>query len=243
MNTYATLVADDGVRDATRRAPRTAAPMPPPHVWVPWHCRNWPVTPAEEQQFAADLAHYALCDTTAPAEHSRRDVTAVLNALRGGLTVDELLSRAPGLHAAQLQAAYRDLERRRSESERAWWSIVGDATPDSLVPHGPSAATLLPVLVDRLISAVPKGGDVYRATVDRLAAHVESTDRDVHGLESALATWPERGVELGARLFNPNGDAVTNRVDHLARRVGTLTPSRVAALLGESPTLVHPIAG
>jgi hypothetical protein len=51
-----------------------------------------------------------------------------------------------------------------------------------------------------------------------------------------MGIWPERAVDLGARLYNPYGDAITNRVDHLARRVGTLTPNRVAALLGETPS-------
>jgi hypothetical protein len=207
-------------------------------MWLPWRCRNWPATPAEEHRFVVELALLAdpdaTPDETAPSKRS--DITAVLNALRGGLTAHQLVEKVPGLPPHRLLAAYRDLEQRRAASTDAWCSLVAEGSPQGLRDHGGAAAVLVPVLVERLWATAGIGPEPYRSTVVRLASYVEATHRNVAEIESAMSLWPERAVELGGRLYNPYGDAVTNRVDHLARRVGTLTPNRVAALLGEAPT-------
>lgn len=243
MNTIATAVVDDRLeeprRPQSRREQRRlpAAPTNGTPLWLPWRCRNYPATPAEEHRFVVDLATRA---DAGPADasraHKRSDVTAVLNALRGGLSAGELLAHLPGLPPAALLAAYRDLEHRRAAADRAWQALVDDGTEVGLRDHGATASALLPVLIDRLWATLTIGPDAYAATVDKLASYVEATDRNVAEVETAIAIWPERAVELGARLYNPYGDAITNRVDHLARRVGTLTPNRVAALLGETPS-------
>ena len=239
MNTLATVV-DDRTEDTHRQQPRRAhrhlpaAPTGVTNLWLPWRCRNWPATPTEEHRFVVELAH--LADPDATSAHTRSDVTAVLNGLRGGLTADELTANVPGHPPHRLLAAYRDLDQRRAASVAAWEAIVTDGTSTALRTHSVAAAALVPVLIDRLWAVLSIGDEAYRTTVEKLAAYVDATARNVAEIETALAVWPERAVELGARLYNPYGDAVTNRVDHLARRVGTLTPNRVAALLGEAPT-------
>ena len=237
MNTLATVVLDGptdhrtNARRGQRRLP--SAPAGTVNLWLPWRCRNWPATPAEEHRFVVDLAH--LADADAAGAHSRSETTAVLNALRGGLTADQLVDKVPGLAAHRLLAAYRDLEARRAEAAAAWDALVAQGTPDALTEHAALASALVPVLVERLFATAELGPEAYRTTVARLASYVDATQRNVDEIETALAVWPERAVELGARLYNPYGDALTNRVDHVARRVGTLTPTRVAALLGEAP--------
>jgi hypothetical protein len=239
MKTIATVIddrTDETRRPYGRREQRRlpAAPAATTNLWLPWRCRNWPSTPAEEHRFVVELSH--LAEPGASGLHTRRDTTAVLNALRGGLSADELIRQVPGLPAHRLLAAYRDLDGRRSAAVTAWDAIVADGTEAGLREHGAAAAALVPVLVDRLWAVLTIGPDAYRTTVDKLASYVEATDRNVAELETAMAIWPERAVDLGVQLYNPYGDAVTNRVDHLARRVGTLTPNRVAALLGETPS-------
>lgn len=240
MDTLATAVldgpTDDHPRSHARRRQRRspAAPIGTVNIWLPWRCRNWPSTPAEERHFVADLAHRA--DPLASDADTRSDVTAVLNALRGGLTADQLIERVPGLPPHRLLAAYRNLEGRRAAASAAWFALAADGTPDALADHAGAASLLVPVLVERLCASVELGLGAYRSTITRLATHVEATHRTIEEIETALALWPEQAVELGARLYDPYGDALTNRVDHLAQRVGTLTPTRVAALLGEAPT-------
>lgn len=240
MNTLATVVLDDRTEDTHRPQPRRshrrlpAAPIGVTNLWLPWRCRNYPVTPTEEHRFVVELAR--LAEPAATSAHTRSDLTAVLNGLRGGLTADELIERVPGLPPHRLLAAYRDLEVRRAAAAAAWDAIAADGSPSALREHAVTASALVPVLIDRLWATLAIGDDAYRTTVSKLAAYVEATERNVAEIEIALGVWPERGIELGVRLYNPYGDAVTNRVDHLARRVGTLTPNRVAALLGEAPT-------
>lgn len=239
MNTLATVVLDDRTEDSYRSHPRRthrrlpAAPAPVANLWLPWRCRNYPATPAEEHRFVAELV--GLADLEATSAHTRSDITAVLNGLRGGLTAHELVEHVPGLPPHRLVAAYRDLEHRRADAAAAWDAIVAAGTPAALREHSVAAALLVPVLIDRLWATLAIGEDAFSTTVAKLGAYVEATARNVTEIETAIAVWPERAVELGTRLYHPYGDAITNRVDHLARRVGTLTPNRVAALLGESP--------
>lgn len=240
MNTLATVVLDGPTDDhrssharrGQRRLP--SAPTSTVNMWLPWRCRNWPSTPAEEHRLVVELAH--LADPDATDRHTRSDVTAVLNALRGGLTADQLLEKVPGLPPHRLLAAYRDLEQRRAAAADAWYAIVNDRTSETLRAHAAAAGALVPVLIERLHATAALGPDAYRTTVARLASYVEATHRNIAEIETALGLWPERAVEFGERLYNPYGDALTNRVDHLAQRVGTLIPTRVATLLGEAPT-------
>ena len=52
-----------------------------------------------------------------------------------------------------------------------------------------------------------------------------------------------RSVELGRILYDPSGPALANQPAHLPARIGTLTPSRVATLLGERHEVSFPLAG
>jgi hypothetical protein len=237
MNTLATAVLDGPItsrRAAASPVPRHTVPQPvgSVHLWMPWRCRNWPSTPGEERRFVVDLAERA--DVGVDVEPTRSDITAVLNALRGGLTAAQLIDKAPGLPTTRLLAAYRRLEQNRAAAAGAWDALVEAGGPDALAVHGDRAGVLVPVLVERLGAAAELGEVPYRATVARLASLVATTHRSIDEVEAALAAAPERAVELGAQLYNPYSDSLANRVDHVARRVGMLTPTRVAALLGET---------
>jgi hypothetical protein len=205
MNTLTTVIID-GRAEEQHRAPArresrhlpVTAPAGPVNMWLPWRCRNWPSTPAEEHRFIVEMALRADRDVT--ERHNRSDVTAVLNALRGGLTADQLIEKVPGLPPHRLLAAYRDLEQRRSVAADAWRAVVAEGTPQGLHDHGSAAAALVPVLIERLWATAEIGPEAYRTTIMRLASYVEATHRNVTEIETALGLWPERAVELGARL-------------------------------------------
>lgn len=226
---------------APPRPPRAPEVIGDPHpsrpaaIWQLWPGPGAPATTAEEHTFVARLATLAPATGGRPAPRERRVVTAVLNALRCGITVDDLLDRAPGLRPCDLLDAYRDLDRRRRIAVRAWHAMERRRTIDSLTEHGPVAAQLLPVLVARLVTAAEIGGErgvayaIAAASVD-LAATAETELR----LETAMArrSGAERAA-VGRQLYDLYEPGLWSTASYLPTRVGSLVPVRVAALLGE----------
>ena len=207
-------------------------------VWMPWATDTWIATGHDESVFVDELRALGNVPST---EHTRADITACLNALRCGLTVDDLLDRTPGLRPERLHAAYQDLEQRRAHAERAWTAIVAAGSVDALVEHGEAAAALLPAVIGRLVVAARTHPVSLATAVLRMADAVDKCRRDTSRIEQALARCApgsDRGRELGGLLYQPLGPSVASRDDFLADRVGMLTPTRVASLLGELDCVV-----
>ena len=203
-------------------------------TWMPWVGRNRLATPAEEIEFVEQLGARAV-ESFVPFRRS--DVTAVLNALRCGLRVEELFDKAPGLQPARLLAAYHHLEERRAEANLAWTSITIAGRIEVFRDHRAEAATLLPSLVTRLDEVTVESPDEFDLVVLQLAAAVASTGAAARRIERVIEAAPEaseRAVELGRVLYNHTGAGLASRPDFLPHRVGALVPTRVAALLGEA---------
>lgn len=203
-------------------------------IWQLWPGHDAPATAREEQRFSARLEELSPPAGT-PARWTRRQVTAVLNALRCGITVDDLLVRAPGLRPSELLSAYRHLERRRAGAVRAWELIVHERTVAALAEHGPLAARLLPVVVARLVTAAETSGDRGVAfSVDAAIADIAAVDAVACEIESAMqdADHAERS-ELGRQLYDLHEPGLWSHPAHLPRRVGSVVPVQVAALMGE----------
>ena len=197
--------------------PGPVAPRPPvpAALWQLWPGVNAPATAEQEERFVARLGELAGRD--APEGWTRRNVTAVLNALRCGVDVDDLLVRAPGLRPHQLLEAYLALEERRSESVAAWAASTPWSATASIVRSCTIAARLVPVFVAEL---------VHEATV--VAEAAESSERRL-----ALETSQSRREELGRRLYDLHVPGLWSNTAFVPPRVGALVPVRVAALLGE----------
>jgi len=212
-------------------APRRPLPAA---LWQLWPGVNAPATAEQEERFVARLGELAGRD--APEGWTRRNATAVLNALRCGVDVDDLLGRAPGLRPHQLLKAYLALEERRRESVAAWAAIVRERTIDAVADHGVLAARLVPVFVARLAAIAAEGDGprlaqvvaelVNEATV--VAEAAESSERRL-----ALETSQSRREELGRRLYDLHVPGLWSNTAFVSPRVGALVPVRVAALLGE----------
>jgi hypothetical protein len=211
-------------------------------AWMPWTGRNWPATTREEQAFVARLTEIA---PPRQGGATRSDITAVLNALRCGLTVDELLDRAPGLAPGRLLDAYHMLDTERAESEHAWHEIVAVPNLETFVRRGPAAARLLPAAITGLRSVaelhLPSLADAVAELAERVAAAQERVRRLEDALDRLIPPSP-RGVELGRQLYDPISGGATSHADYLPTRVGTLVPTRVAALLGERVDVGEPTA-
>jgi len=226
-------------RSATPRPNTTTRSKPLVELWHPWVSRCWPTTAREEATFVADLSALVVSgggDVQACRDFDRRDVTALVTAMRCGLMVDELLHRARGLRPARLLAAHRHLELARAAGEEAWRGIVTNPTSAALAHFGPVAATLLPVItshLDAIDRRTPK--DLERA-VRSADSEISRTTESVLLLEERLDACvapSDRGRAIGSLLFDAYGDGAWNLGTFLAPRVGTLVPLRVASLLGE----------
>lgn len=202
-------------------------------TWSPWSDARPVTTSASEARFVTDLARR--CDER-PTPHTRSDTTAVLNALRSGLTVEELLDRAPGLRPSRLYGAYLALDACRVAAVEAWEAIVADPTIDALDHHGDLASRVVPVLVNRLRAVITIAPALLPRITGQLADDVDRTTSAVDRTESELDRCDDAdaAAEIGRTLYDPTGDCLFARNDHLPARVGALVPRRVAALLDEA---------
>lgn len=239
-----TLVASAPASDARTDDRRTAAepshPARPPRanqLRHPWADVQHPASAAGEQRFVEQLLAIAACSDPVPGhDFTRTEVTALVNALRGGLDAIDLLRRAPGLVPGRLVAAYEHVEHERAVSEAAWAAIVADPVPEVVVQNAPLAARLLPVVVVEL-------AEYARRNDPQLARRVQLAEREVARVGAVarrLEGWMDDPVphamdsaEVGRLLFDLEGPGLWSHNFFLAPRVGALVPVRLAALLGE----------
>ena len=235
MSTSTPRLADPSPASAQSSTSNTARPKQLAELWQPWISRAWPCTAGEEQAFVDGLCTRA---PAAPAAggFDRRDVTALVTALRSGLTAAELLDQARGLRPQRLLAAHSHLEGARRAAQDAWKSLVRTPTPASLAHVAPVAAMLLPAIISHLEAIAHRAPDELARSVRLADAEIARTAQSVVELESRLdaCTAPsDRGRAIGSLLFDAYGDGAWSLATFLPTRVGTLVPLRLAALLGE----------
>lgn len=230
-HTTTLTLAEDRLTHVLTNDRRTPCRTPP--IWMPWTGGSRVNTTTEEANFLVRLSDRA---GGTVSDYRRPDITALLNALRCGLTVDDLFERAPGLVAEQLFGAYIALEQLRYRAETAWEMISDQGTPEAVVTLGPEAAKLVPSLVGQLFAVVESAPHRVPALVAAMRDDILSTRQSVRTIEHALQESlgnPERSMDLGRLLYDPSGHGAASDPSFLSRRVGTLVPTCVAALLGE----------
>jgi hypothetical protein len=217
-----------------RTVPSVSLEVQPPS---PWTQRHWPFDAAEEGAFVAELKGLAAAARRRRVRRwGRSDVTVVVTALRCGTSASEVCGMLTGVNPWRLVAAYNELEKRRSAAAAAWMSIVANPTFASLERYGDRAGELVPVPVGRL-EAAAEDSDATLAT----AVAVEH--RRIEGawrlLDDALAHLCGGTVDVAERViaarmvFHPDGTGLIGSPTLLARRVGELSPLRVAELIGD----------
>jgi hypothetical protein len=179
---------------------------------------------------------------------SRSDLTCVLTAVRAGATPEDIFSVAPGLDPAAMVAAYRSLDALRVRAVRAWQAICVNPAVETLEIHAEEAAKLLPVIVARLWDTVYRSHRHLPARVMAESVRVAECHAAAERIGGRLGGFdPGRAgsleaVMLGRQLFNPGGNCLYSHSHFLARRVGELSPVRVADLLGERRTDTDAVA-
>lgn len=215
----------------------------------PWVSRSWPSTAKEEAAFVVELETLCHLGPSAGAavrqvpdqqpghlSFNRRDVTALVTALRCGLTVTELTERARGLRPGRLLAAHRSLDGARLEAAGAWRAIVEVPTAASLMRYGPLAASMLPAIISHLDAIARRTPRELEWSVGTADAEISRTTAGVEALEEQLEECvppSDRGRAIGTLLYDVYGEGAWNLGTYMSSRVGTLVPLRVAALLGE----------
>lgn len=207
------------------------------YIWHLWPARHWPALPEEEVDFVDTLTQYAAGSCERPERLRpglRADVTALINALRTGLSVEALLTFLPGSSPAELLAAYEHLEHRRALSAQAWGAIVADPTPATLRTHSTRAGQLMPTAIRRLHLRIgPSRGPGLHTSVEEIVAQTNELRAIGLELEGQLRQRSGRAaVTLGTQLHNPHNPALWGADFFLPERVGTLSPIRIADLLG-----------
>jgi hypothetical protein len=204
------------------------------HLWQVWPGRRWPVSGIEELEFVESLEVLSVNSTT---DWDRGDVTSLLNALRCGLSVADLLEVGPGLKPARLLGAYRHLEAMRADSFAAWGTLVDQPSSSRLTEFGPRAARLIATPVYRLTEASSSvsEGALHQA-ISKAGSAIRQISRRTYEIETRMVERGRMGdsegaVKLGCLLYHPYQQGLWGHPYYLPSRVGTLTPSRVADLL------------
>ncbi len=222
---------DLSLSPSTHRAPRRQLV----EISQPWGGRMWPCSEVEEVTFIADLRRRSLSDGD---DFDRRDVTALVTALRSGLSADDLLDSARGLKPARLIAAHHALDSRRLTAVEAWRAIVELGTIDAFEEHAPAAAAIMPAVVTQIMRDSKRAE--WPDVITTVASQVARATTEVLALEQHLASGAARGTlsparsrEAGALLYNGHETGAWNRETFVPTRVTSLVPLRIAGLLGE----------
>ena len=165
-------------------------------------------------------------------------ITAVLNALRCGVTASALLELLPGVSAQDILAAYVNLERARVKACHAWQELCADPTLTTLAANGADAAALMPVPVTRITLALAHG--LTQKHIAKVVAALQSTIAEhtalIGDIEEKMAhpATPEAvRARLAEELHHPGKGGLWSDPYYLPNRVASLTSVRVADLLGE----------
>jgi hypothetical protein len=209
------------------------------YLWHIWPSRGWPSSKDEEAALVDALASRPVPENTV-RDVERGDVTTVLNVLRNGMTLDDLLVVAPGANCACLLGAYRRLDTLRLTATAAFTALLAEPDEHGVAAHAAQASVLMPVPTYKLVAAAsisPEAGveaaGLLRAELaEVLESHLRLEAR-LHGRDCELDDV-ER-VRLGRVLYDPYSGGVWSHPCFTPPRVGTLMPPRVRDLLGERP--------
>lgn len=207
------------------------------YIWHVWPARHWPSSSTEESIFIKELSSLAKLEVDKILPHERGDTTTVLNALRNGLALQDLLRVVPGVVPARLLSAYRHLDNLRASALEAFSEILAKPTQAAVVDYGNLAATLLPVPTFHIVAAITsRQKSEIRKAITEAKALMSSTMQASAEYEERLVSSPLSHVDkirLGRVLYDPYAGGVWSHPYYTPLRVGTLVPERVRDLLGE----------
>ena len=187
------------------------------YLWHLWPGRHWPASMREEQAFIERLR---AGHTRTPRKFERGDITATLNLLRLGITLEGIAPYAPGLKGPRLNAAYNDLESRLLASRNAFLHILDDPTSIESSDLAPLASRLAPVPTYHLLAAAlalrehTGSHERVEATIDEVQRLMDLAAARVARAEKTLETLTTRYEELlsVSTFTSPSSDPAVDEV-------------------------------
>ena len=206
----------------------------------PWGSRERPATAAEEALFVDRLRQM----TARPSQgrvggvaFQRYDITAVVTALRNGVTVDEMFRSAPGLRPESIAAAYDHVDQIRRNAVDAWETLVARPTAATLLEVGDRAMVLIPAIISRLRSLLVQHHPTMTLAdaIAAIDAEIQATCSRALELEYLLTNCANEALAARAAelLVGDLNDGLWSLGSFLPPRVGTFVSTRLREMLGE----------
>lgn len=211
--------------------PGTVPAMKTDTLHSPWKNANRPHTANGEARFIRQLGRMGSVSTRRriqnPPDTLRRSyLTACCTALRAGQSADDVLNTLKKVHPHDLRDAYRDTAKKLRAAVKAWDTIIADPTPETIAKHGDTAYLVAPTLVTML-------RDDTTIVIDDLKHAIRSADEHVADTEKKLQET-KKNYEQHVRALSTPGTGLWDSTCFIPRRVGQLTPTRLAHLLEEN---------
>ena len=195
------------------------------YLWHLWPGRHWPASIAEERAFIEELRTR---QARIPRKFERGDLTAVLNILRLGLTLADVVPYAPGLKAPRLVAAYSDLEATIVASRNAFLQILTNPSAIETTNLAPLASRLMPVPTYHLTAAAHglreglRSEEYLHDTVQEVQRLLDLTSRRAAVAEAALLELTnEYKIRVVASLVTPpSADPLVDEIASPAVQLG-----------------------
>jgi hypothetical protein len=212
-------------------------------IWHTFPSRGWPMTAVEEEAFVDVLVDLGAQESAACERHH---ATAILNALRLGVSAEAVLGFLPGLSSSDLLNAYRWLEVQVDAVNDAWTAVFESAgTSDSsqiaeslaeVGKHLPAVPTAVALRAKNL----PSYGSTPVALLsqaireidgDMLAMHRAADDVEALLSKPTGVMDADKGHEVGLALYHPYSSCLWSAGLYLPRRPGEVVPAMAARLL------------
>lgn len=168
----------------------------------------------------------------APAPR-RSTVTAVMTALRSGISADRLLAVARGLTPQDVADAYDHVARIRGQAHAALDRLIDDPTVDRFDAEADVIAPLMPQMVVSLRRLAAGFPDSLPGAIENLATQIGELDRSVDSIESRISAGLGSWRHLVGELDDGRNGGIQHHPCYRPRRVGDIVPIRLAYLLGD----------
>ncbi|MFK8025534.1 MAG: hypothetical protein AB8G26_16365 [Ilumatobacter sp.] len=168
-------------------------------------------------------------------DHARRTaVTTLVGALRGGTTINRVLTVTAGLTAQDLAVAYGYVDRKRAASVAAFDELVADPTAERFDAVEERLDGLFSQVASVLRPFATGDPGVFAAAVADIGEEAARLDDRVDNVHAELRTGMMDTDRLLTLLDDGHQSGLHHHACYRPRRVGDIVPARLADLLGET---------